>query len=225
MHRTSTCFLSTQVMSPGSLGSPFKSSRSLCRGQREKADPSKKVAESDLTSEQPTSSIIRRRRLLGALRQEACNAGCSKVPCSSTDRCPLSHCCASLPLHVARAITLARSFFCPQTRWRRSRVLTTLWRSTSCLQSSFGALAETRCAQAPSRRHDRAWARYKHASSVAQAADSRQLLSTAVSRVASLLFLQVHLCGSFTRWVETVPMTALDGQPGTFTVVVHLPPG
>ncbi|KAI3424253.1 hypothetical protein D9Q98_009607 [Chlorella vulgaris] len=36
---------------------------------------------------------------------------------------------------------------------------------------------------------------------------------------------QVHLCGSFTRWVETVPMTALDGQPGTFTVVVHLPPG
>ncbi|PSC74424.1 sucrose nonfermenting 4 [Micractinium conductrix] len=36
---------------------------------------------------------------------------------------------------------------------------------------------------------------------------------------------QVHLCGSFTRWVETVPMTAVDGQLGTFTVVVHLPPG
>lgn len=36
---------------------------------------------------------------------------------------------------------------------------------------------------------------------------------------------QVHLCGSFTRWVETVPMTPVDGQPGTFSVVVHLPPG
>lgn len=36
---------------------------------------------------------------------------------------------------------------------------------------------------------------------------------------------QVHLCGSFTRWVETVPMTPVEGQPGTFTVVVHLPPG
>eukprot|EP01024_Parvocaulis_polyphysoides_P006961 TRINITY_DN12068_c0_g1_i1.p1 TRINITY_DN12068_c0_g1~~TRINITY_DN12068_c0_g1_i1.p1 ORF type:complete len:580 (+),score=58.64 TRINITY_DN12068_c0_g1_i1:205-1944(+) len=36
---------------------------------------------------------------------------------------------------------------------------------------------------------------------------------------------QVHLCGSFTRWVETVPMAAVDGQPGMFSVVVHLPPG
>jgi hypothetical protein len=40
-----------------------------------------------------------------------------------------------------------------------------------------------------------------------------------------LLALQVHLCGSFTRWVETVPMTSVEGQAGTFTVVVHLPPG
>lgn len=37
--------------------------------------------------------------------------------------------------------------------------------------------------------------------------------------------MQVHLCGSFTRWVETVPMGAVEGQPGSFTVVVHLPPG
>ncbi|EFJ45435.1 hypothetical protein VOLCADRAFT_63727 [Volvox carteri f. nagariensis] len=36
---------------------------------------------------------------------------------------------------------------------------------------------------------------------------------------------QVHLCGSFTRWVETVPMAPVDGTPGVFAVVVHLPPG
>eukprot|EP00889_Picochlorum_renovo_P005327 jgi/Picre1/32357/NNA_007703.t1 len=36
---------------------------------------------------------------------------------------------------------------------------------------------------------------------------------------------QVHLCGSFTRWVETVPMVPEDGQPGVFSVIVHLPPG
>eukprot|EP01025_Chloroclados_australasicus_P065857 TRINITY_DN8987_c0_g2_i1.p1 TRINITY_DN8987_c0_g2~~TRINITY_DN8987_c0_g2_i1.p1 ORF type:complete len:555 (-),score=65.30 TRINITY_DN8987_c0_g2_i1:432-2096(-) len=36
---------------------------------------------------------------------------------------------------------------------------------------------------------------------------------------------QVHLCGSFTRWVETVPMAPVEGQPGMFSVVVHLPPG
>eukprot|EP00198_Chlamydomonas_reinhardtii_P013855 XP_001703192.1 predicted protein [Chlamydomonas reinhardtii] len=36
---------------------------------------------------------------------------------------------------------------------------------------------------------------------------------------------QVHLCGSFTRWVETVPMAPVDGSPGLFAVVVHLPPG
>ena len=36
---------------------------------------------------------------------------------------------------------------------------------------------------------------------------------------------QVHLCGSFTRWVETVPMAAVEGQAGIFSVVVHLPPG
>ena len=36
---------------------------------------------------------------------------------------------------------------------------------------------------------------------------------------------QVFLCGSFTRWVETVPMTPAEGHPGTFSVVVHLPPG
>ena len=37
--------------------------------------------------------------------------------------------------------------------------------------------------------------------------------------------MQVHLCGSFTRWVETVPMAPVDGSPGLFAVVVHLPPG
>lgn len=36
---------------------------------------------------------------------------------------------------------------------------------------------------------------------------------------------QVHLCGSFTRWVETVPMAPVEGQSGTFSVIVHLPPG
>ncbi len=36
---------------------------------------------------------------------------------------------------------------------------------------------------------------------------------------------QVHLCGSFTRWVETMPMAPMDGAPDTFAVVVHLPPG
>jgi hypothetical protein len=36
---------------------------------------------------------------------------------------------------------------------------------------------------------------------------------------------QVHLCGSFTRWVETIPMAPVDGTPGVFAVVVHLPPG
>ncbi|CAL5223035.1 g5490 [Coccomyxa viridis] len=35
----------------------------------------------------------------------------------------------------------------------------------------------------------------------------------------------VHLCGSFTRWVETVPMAPVDGSPGVFSIVVHLPPG
>ena len=42
---------------------------------------------------------------------------------------------------------------------------------------------------------------------------------------AALTTAQVHLCGSFTRWVETVPMQPVEGQPGTFAVVVHLPPG
>ena len=37
--------------------------------------------------------------------------------------------------------------------------------------------------------------------------------------------LQVHLCGSFTRWVETVPMASDETNPGVFVVVVHLPPG
>lgn len=39
------------------------------------------------------------------------------------------------------------------------------------------------------------------------------------------LLKQVHLCGSFTRWVETVPMAPVDNAPGIFAVVVHLPPG
>mmetsp|Transcript_4741 Transcript_4741/g.11529 ORF Transcript_4741/g.11529 Transcript_4741/m.11529 type:complete len:537 (+) Transcript_4741:405-2015(+) len=36
---------------------------------------------------------------------------------------------------------------------------------------------------------------------------------------------QVHLCGSFTRWVETVQMPMVPDAPGVFAVVVHLPPG
>lgn len=50
----------------------------------------------------------------------------------------------------------------------------------------------------------------------------RPLLSTPD---AGVWLLQVHLCGSFTRWVETVPMAAVDGSPGVYSVVVHLPPG
>jgi hypothetical protein len=41
----------------------------------------------------------------------------------------------------------------------------------------------------------------------------------------AVLHVQVHLCGSFTRWVETIPMAPVDGTPGVFAVVVHLPPG
>ena len=37
--------------------------------------------------------------------------------------------------------------------------------------------------------------------------------------------LQVHLCGSFTRWVETMPMAPVEASTDTFAVVVHLPPG
>ncbi|KDD72481.1 hypothetical protein H632_c3290p0, partial [Helicosporidium sp. ATCC 50920] len=36
---------------------------------------------------------------------------------------------------------------------------------------------------------------------------------------------QVHLCGSFTRWVETVTMSPVENEPSVFQVVVHLPPG
>lgn len=36
---------------------------------------------------------------------------------------------------------------------------------------------------------------------------------------------QVSLCGSFTRWVETVQMLPVDQSPGLFAVLVHLPPG
>jgi hypothetical protein len=37
--------------------------------------------------------------------------------------------------------------------------------------------------------------------------------------------MQVSLCGSFTRWVETVPMIPVDQSPGLFAVLVHLPAG
>lgn len=46
-----------------------------------------------------------------------------------------------------------------------------------------------------------------------------------LGRCMAVLLLQVHLCGSFTRWVETIPMAPVDGTPGVFAVVVHLPPG
>lgn len=36
---------------------------------------------------------------------------------------------------------------------------------------------------------------------------------------------QVSLCGSFTRWVETVQMIPVDQSPGVFAVLVHLPAG
>ena len=42
---------------------------------------------------------------------------------------------------------------------------------------------------------------------------------------SKFLRMQVHLCGSFTRWVETVPMSSDESNPGVFAVVVHLPPG
>lgn len=46
-----------------------------------------------------------------------------------------------------------------------------------------------------------------------------------IQRCMAVLHVQVHLCGSFTRWVETIPMAPVDGTPGVFAVVVHLPPG
>ena len=54
------------------------------------------------------------------------------------------------------------------------------------------------------------------------------LLSTFSTKHARLLVLsstmlsQVSLVGSFTHWVEPVPMQPLDGSPGVFFVVVHL---
>jgi hypothetical protein len=51
------------------------------------------------------------------------------------------------------------------------------------------------------------------------------VLALARDRSWFTLDAQVHLCGSFTRWVETVPMAAVEGNPGIFAVVVHLPPG
>lgn len=68
-------------------------------------------------------------------------------------------------------------------------------------------------------------------SSLAKAADlsaaavDRSLRLNPAAVAAALMTAQVHLCGSFTRWVETVPMQPVEGQPGTFAVVVHLPPG
>ncbi|GAQ87534.1 Cystathionine beta-synthase domain containing protein [Klebsormidium nitens] len=35
----------------------------------------------------------------------------------------------------------------------------------------------------------------------------------------------VHLCGSFTRWRETLPMSPVDGHHNWFAVVCSLPPG
>jgi len=35
----------------------------------------------------------------------------------------------------------------------------------------------------------------------------------------------VFLCGSFTRWVDTVPMQTVEGSPGLYSCVVSLPPG
>ncbi|CAM6101562.1 unnamed protein product [Calypogeia fissa] len=36
---------------------------------------------------------------------------------------------------------------------------------------------------------------------------------------------RVHLCGSFTRWQETLPMSPMEGLPSMFQVVCTLPPG
>lgn len=35
----------------------------------------------------------------------------------------------------------------------------------------------------------------------------------------------MFLCGSFTRWVDTVPMQTIEGSPGLYSCVVSLPPG
>ena len=50
-------------------------------------------------------------------------------------------------------------------------------------------------------------------------------LASLTQRHALFTLSQVHLCGSFTRWVETVPMAPVPGVAGEFSVVVHLPPG
>ncbi|KAL2613022.1 hypothetical protein R1flu_024714 [Riccia fluitans] len=36
---------------------------------------------------------------------------------------------------------------------------------------------------------------------------------------------RVHLCGSFTRWQDTMPMSPMEGLPSVFQVVCTLPPG
>jgi hypothetical protein len=54
---------------------------------------------------------------------------------------------------------------------------------------------------------------------------SQQILALLSLYAPQLFFYQVHLCGSFTRWVETVPMASVPGSEGEFSVVVHLPPG
>ena len=41
----------------------------------------------------------------------------------------------------------------------------------------------------------------------------------------TMALVQVSLCGSFTRWVETVQMIPVDQSPGVFAVLVHLPAG
>eukprot|EP00897_Mesotaenium_endlicherianum_P000804 jgi/Mesen1/10724/ME000090S10182 len=35
----------------------------------------------------------------------------------------------------------------------------------------------------------------------------------------------VYLCGSFTRWQETIPMSPVEGAPSVFSTVLNLPPG
>lgn len=51
------------------------------------------------------------------------------------------------------------------------------------------------------------------------------MLASIFGKVCSEGGVQVQLCGSFTRWVETVPMIPVDQNPGMFAVLVHLPPG
>lgn len=95
--------------------------------------------------------------------------------------------------------------------------------STACLQARMHRVGCSLLPCAPARPHMHTHAPLCHQQCITHT-DSLlpTLLPSSWTRTQNT---QVHLCGSFTRWVETVPMALVEGNPGVFAVVVHLPPG